>query len=116
MFATFMGELTTMKRQFDLLRRRPLMEHTFPRFAGGAIWALHFQHRLTKPMALLMDTTPYLLENHCSPDFGAQCNLLVTSIEQVTTTFSHTYSLFAYVASTLPPHHTKVFVNLVSYG
>jgi hypothetical protein len=72
-----------MKRQFDLLRRRPLMDYSFPRFAGGAIWALHFQHRLTKPMALLVNATPYLLENHYGPDIGTQYNLLVAGIEQV---------------------------------
>lgn len=78
-----MAELTTMKRQFDLLRRRPLMDYSFPRYAGGAIWALHFQHRLTKPMALLVNATPYLLENNQGPDLGAQYNLIIVGIEQV---------------------------------
>ena len=78
-----MGELTMMKRQFDLLRRRPLMDYSFPRYAGGAIWALHFQHRLTKPMSLLVHATPYLLESVQGPDLGQQYNLIIASIEQV---------------------------------
>lgn len=78
-----MGELTIIKRQFDLLRRRPLMDYSFPRFAGGAFWALQFQHRLTKPMALLVHATPYLLENQDGPDLNAQYNLIVAGIEQV---------------------------------
>ncbi len=72
-----------MKRQFDLLRRRPLMDFSFPHYAGGAIWALHFQHRLTRPMALLVHATPYLLESNHGPNLGVQYNLIITSIEQV---------------------------------
>ncbi|CAK9199554.1 unnamed protein product [Sphagnum troendelagicum] len=81
-FTSCMGELTMMKRQFDLLRRRPLMDFSFPHYAGGAIWALHFQHRLTRPMALLVHATPYLLESNHGPNLGVQYNLIITSIEQ----------------------------------
>jgi hypothetical protein len=84
-FTSCMGELTMMKRQFDLLRRRPLMDFSFPHYAGGAIWALHFQHRLTRPMALLVHATPYLLESNHGPNLGVQYNLIITSIEQVGT-------------------------------
>ncbi|BFI30788.1 dynein axonemal heavy chain [Marchantia polymorpha subsp. ruderalis] len=81
-FAAFASELAMLKKQFDQLRRRPLMDFSFPQYAGSAIWSLHFDRRLKKPMALLNDAAPYLLEGYEGPDLRIQYNHIVTSIQQ----------------------------------
>jgi hypothetical protein len=75
-----------LKKQFDQLRRRPLMDFSFPQYAGSAIWSLQYERRLKKPMALLSEAAPYLLEDHEGPDLTIQYNHIVTSIDQVRST------------------------------
>ncbi|EFJ08553.1 hypothetical protein SELMODRAFT_185288 [Selaginella moellendorffii] len=78
----FSMELMIMKKQFDQLRRRPLMDYALPRFAGGATWALQFQRRLKKPMMLLTNAAPYLLETPDAADIHTQFSQIMASIEQ----------------------------------
>ncbi|KAJ7527535.1 hypothetical protein O6H91_16G059900 [Diphasiastrum complanatum] len=78
----FSLEVSLMKKQFDQLRRRPLMDYSFPRYAGAAIWALQFQRRLKKPMLLLTNAAPYLLQTPEASDLVTQYSQIMASIEQ----------------------------------
>lgn len=100
-FAAFGAELAMLKKQFDQLRRRPLMDFSFPQYAGSAIWSLHFERRLKKPMALLLEAAPYLLEDHDRPDLTIQYNHIVTSIDQFV------QSQHAEWVQSGDPHYTK---------
>ncbi|CAM6114547.1 unnamed protein product [Calypogeia fissa] len=100
-FTAFGVELAMLKKQFDQLRRRPLMDFSFPQYAGSAIWSLHFDRRLKKPMALLLEAAPYLLEDYDRPELTIQYNHIVTSIDQ----FVH--SQHAEWSQSGDPHYTK---------
>ncbi|MCO5578650.1 hypothetical protein L7F22_032494 [Adiantum nelumboides] len=80
--SSFSNELSVIKKQFDQLRRRPLMDYSYPRYSGAALWALQFQRRLKAPMMLLMRAAPYLLETTEGNDISIQYNQIIYSIEQ----------------------------------
>ncbi|KAI5057584.1 hypothetical protein GOP47_0027599 [Adiantum capillus-veneris] len=80
--SSFSNELIVIKKQFDQLRRRPLMDYSYPRYSGGALWALQFQRRLKAPMMLLMRAAPYLLETTEGSEISTQYNQMIYSIEQ----------------------------------
>ena len=80
---SYSNELGVIRKQFDQLRRRPLMDYSYPRYAGAALWALQFQRRLKAPMLLLMKAAPYLLETVEGSEIFAQYNQIISSIEQV---------------------------------
>ncbi|KAH7307448.1 hypothetical protein KP509_22G059200 [Ceratopteris richardii] len=80
--SAFSNELTVIKKQFDQLRRRPLMDYSYPRYSGPALWALQFQRRLKAPMMLLMKAAPYLLETIEGSEILTQYNQITSSIDQ----------------------------------
>nr|AML30862.1 axonemal inner arm dynein heavy chain 6 [Marsilea vestita] len=79
---TFSNELSVIKKQFDQLRRRPLMDYSYPRYAGAALWGLQFQRRLKAPMMLLMTAASYLLEIGDGYELSVQYNQIISSIDQ----------------------------------
>jgi hypothetical protein len=86
---SYANELGIIRKQFDQLRRRPLMDYSYPRYAGAALWALQFQRRLKAPMLLLTKAAPYLLETVEGTEIYAQYNQIIASIEQVRSSLSN---------------------------